>query len=107
MLNWKRAAGIGAAIAMTFVVGTTAVSIAEEEGNEAFELLTDNVKALVLEANEQLGGLDQICELERVERLSEFNRIVAEFRENGKLTGVGFYSLDVGNYYNMRCRDRS
>ena len=106
MLNWKPAAGAGAALAVTLVVGTTAVSMAEE-GNEAFELLSDTVKAIVLETNEQLGGLDQICELERAERLSEINRIIAEFRASGELTGVGFYSLDVGNYYNRRCRDHS
>ncbi len=106
MLNWKRAAVVGAACAVTFVVGVTAVSMAEE-GNEAFERLSDTVKAIVLETNEQLGDLDQICELERAERLSEINRIIAEFRASGELTGVGFFSLDVGNYYNMRCRDRS
>ena len=105
MLNWKRAAAVGAAIAVAFVVGSTEISMAEE-GNEAFERLSDNVKAIVLETNEQLGDLDQICEMERAARLAEINRIIAEFRASGKLTGVGFYSLDVGNYYNRRCRDR-
>ena len=106
MLNPKRSAIVGAASAVTFVVGTISGSVAEV-GNEAFERLSDNVKAIVLETNEQLGDLDQICEMERAARLSEINRIIAEFRESGKLTGVGFFSLDVGNYYNRRCRDRS
>lgn len=106
MLNAKRTATVGAAIALAFVAGSTAVSMAEE-GNEAFERLSENVKMIVLETNKQLGDLDQICELERAERLSEINRIIAEFRADGKLTGVGFFSLDVGNYYNRRCRDRS
>ena len=106
MLNWRRAVVVGAALAVVFVVGATEISMAEE-GNEAFESLSDNVKAIVLETNEQLGGLDQICEMERAAKLAEINRIIAEFRESGKLTGVGFYSLDALNYYNRRCRDRS
>ncbi len=105
MLNWKRASVVGAAFALTFVVGTTTISTAEE-GNEVFERLSENVKAIVLETNKQLGDLDLICEMERAERFSEFNRIIADLRASGKLTGVAFYSLDVGNYYNRRCRDR-
>ena len=106
MLSWKRSAVVGAAIAVTFVVGSIAGSAAEED-DEAIELLSDSVKAIVLETNKQLGELDRICELERTERLSEINRIIAEFRASGELTGVGFFSLEVGNYYNRRCRDRS
>ena len=106
MLNRYRSAAVCAAFAVTFAVGTIAGSVAEE-GNEAFERLSDNVKAIVLETNKQLGDLDQICAMERVARLSEINRVIAEFIESGKLTSVGFFSLDVNNYYNRRCRDRS
>lgn len=106
MLNWKQAPIVGAAFAVIFVVGTTTVSMAEE-GNEAFELLSDDVKAIVLETNKQMGDLDRICELERTARLSEINQVIADLRASGKFTGVGFFSLDVGNYYNRRCRDRS
>jgi hypothetical protein len=105
MKAWNRRTGALAAVALTGLIGGVS-AVDAQEPDEYFDRLSDNVKIVVIEVNERLGGLDAACDLALEERGTEINRTVDDLTQRDALTGAGFFALDAGNYYNTRCRDR-
>lgn len=104
MSKWKHLLAAPAAVLAVAMLAGPAANAADE-GHPEFERLADPVKVIVKETSAQLGELEAICEMERPVRSKEINRIAVELKDGGKIAGLGFYALDVENYYRNRCRD--
>ena len=106
MTHWRNLRSV--LFALIPLIGVMGVlSAAKGQGtDEIFDRLSADVKKVVVDVNTRLGDLDGVCKTDLKARSAEINRSVGALKEQGEVTGAGFYALDAGNYYNKSCRDR-